>query len=587
MAKLLLVLRWVTLAIALLLNLWGPAPVGFTHEPEAAIFAVALYNGFVSVALRRWRWVTPRRLLLADTLVFTAGLITTGGWHSSLFVLYFLIVLAASLQLRAVGSLIYTGFISLIYVGACVLLPNWDWSLTALEVMVGRVLVLVFTAPVTVALVKQMEVEKRLLKGEQDINARLTVLNDLMSLELGSKLDLGKTLDVIASLARRAIGAEFSAVCLLPDRDRTGYVCAFDGVPPAQQSSLFRNAHLDPIGEVVARTGQPLLIADMSRELSEVQSIPSFYKCRSLVCVPIKLEDAVIGVLYNGVKSPEQIRSSDVDLLVAMGKHTALAIVNAEMYDRERSNVARLEKLEQMKSEFLSTVSHQLRTPITSISTSADLLRDSDGNLTEDQRKLLHNIARNSVRLDNMVTDLLQMARLRDGRVELSLRDLSPSVLVSEAVASVRLLFDAKGQRIQVKADPGLPKVRADRKRVEHVLVNLLSNACRYTQRGGTIQIESSHQGESVEFVVRDNGPGMDSEVQERAFEPFFSAPGQEGQGGTGLGLAIAKALVELHGGRIALQSALGRGTTVSFTLPLASQIGRETKDNGDEDTDS
>ncbi len=570
--RLLLVLRWVALAIAFLLNLWDPAPAGFAHEPEAWVFAVAVYNAIASLAQVRWNWVTPHRLLIADSLIFTAGVVVTGGWHSSLFALYFLIVLSSALQLSVLVSLAYTVAVSLVYFGACIVLPNWVWDLQSVEVLASRVTGLLFAELIALALTQQVDAERRLRKVEQDVNARLTVLNELMSLELGSKLDLGRTLDGIARLARRAISAEFSAVCLFPDKDESDFRMAFDGVPAPQQGKLFREAHLDPIGEVVVRTGQPLLVADVSRAGGEVPSVSTFYKCRTLICVPIKLEDAVIGVLYNGARSPEQIDQNDVDLLVAMGRHAALAIANAEMYDRERTNVVRLEKLEQAKSEFLSTVSHQLRTPITSIATSADLLMDSGSALNDDQKRLLQNIARNSVRLDNLVTDLLQMARLKEGRIQLSLQPISPATLISDALTSVKLLIDARDQRVEIDADPNLPKVEADRKRIEHVLINLLFNACKYTQRGGLITVEARDLGGELEFAVRDNGPGMEIGIQERAFEPFYSAAGPEGQGGTGLGLAIAKGLVELHGGDISLESIPGTGTSVRFTLAISQQ---------------
>ena len=571
MDRLLLALRWAALAIALGLNLWGPAPVGFTHEPETTIFALSVYNAIVSYGSFRWKWLTPHRLLMLDTAVFTVGIVMTGGWHSSLFVLYFLVVLAAAAHLRTAEAVGYTSFLSLLYVAACVPLPNWDWMLSSIEVLVGRVMTLLFTGLASAALFQQLETERRLRKGEQEVNSRLTVLNELMSLELGSKLDLDRTLEGIARLARTAIRAEFTAVCLFPGQDHPGFRFAFDGVPADQQGNMFRDAHLDPIGEVVVRTGQPLLIADVSRDDAEMGPLSSFYRCRSLVCVPIKLDDAVIGVLYNGVQSPDQIDQSDVDLLVAMGRHTALAIANARMYDRELSNVARLRELERAKSDFLSTVSHQLRTPITSVATSADLLMAADSNLTEDQKRLVQNIARNSVRLGNLVTDLLQMARLREGRLELSRQAVTPVHIISDAVAGVKILFDARDQTVEVRANPGLPRVEADRKRIEHVLVNLLSNACKFTQRGGVVVVEATAHDGMVEFAVRDNGPGMDPAVQDRIFEPFFSADGAEGQGGTGLGMAIAKGVVELHGGEIWVESAPGAGSTVHFTLPIAS----------------
>ncbi len=572
MERLLVLLRWIALAIALLLNLWGLAPAGFLHEPETAIVALALYNAAVSVTLYRWGRPSPRRLLLLDSAVFMTGVVAAGGWHSSLFVLFFLTTLTSAVQLGGVASLGYTAAVSLLYMVACVLLPNWSWEPATIEVLIGRVTSLLFTALITAGLVQQVSTERRLRESEEDLNARLTVLNELTSFELDSKLDLNKTLEGIARLARRAINAEFSAVCLFPSQDHHGCSFAFDGIPLLQQPGLFRDAHLDPVGEVVARTGEPLLIADVSRSGNGNWNRPSsasgLKRWRTLVCVPIKLGDTVIGVLYNGVKSPGQVRKSDVDLLAAMSRHTALAIVNAQMYDRERGNVERLKKLEQMKSDFLSAVSHQLRTPITSIATAADLLRASSTNLSEDQRKLVHNVARNTVRLDNLVTDLLQMARLKEGRVQLSCQATSPLSLANEAVAGVKLLFDARDQTVEIEVDPALPKVQADRKKVGHVLANLLTNACNFTQRGGLIVVDASERGGAVEFAVRDNGPGVRQEIRDRVFEPFFSAHGPEGQGGTGLGLAIARGIVELHGGHISLESSPGAGTTVRFTLP-------------------
>ncbi len=571
MDRLLLVLRWVALAIALLLNLWAPVPVGFTHEPEAVILAMAAYNAAISLTLTRWRWFTSRRVLVIDTLVFSIGIVAAGGWHSSLFVLFFLTVLVSAIHLKSVESLGYTAIVALFYPAVCIPLPNWDWKQTFIEVLAGRVTSLLFVGIAATFFVRQIEAERRLRKAEEDVNSRLSALNELMSLELGSKLDLEKTLDGIARLARRAINAEFSAVCLFPTQEYPKLTVAFDGVPASKQGSLFGEAHLDPIGEVVARTGQPLLIADVARGPVGADQVSSFYKCRSLVCIPIKLEEEVIGVLYNGVASPEQINQNDVDLLVAMGRHTGLAIANAEMYDRERSNVERLQKLEQLKSEFLSTVSHQLRTPITSIATSADLLMAAGG-LTEDQGKLVQNVARNSLRLDNLVADVLEMSRLKSSRISLALQPLSPRTIINDAVNGMKLLVEGREQTVEIRVDPDVPRVEADRRKIEHVLVNLLSNACKFTQRQGTIVIEARGDGEMVEFSVRDNGPGMDRETLDRAFEPFYSANGPEGQGGTGLGLAIARGLVELHGGEISLESTPGSGTTVRFTLPVSSQ---------------
>ncbi|MCL4532258.1 MAG: hypothetical protein M1582_03565, partial [Actinobacteria bacterium] len=239
MDRLLLVLRWVALAIALLLNLWAPVPVGFTHEPELAILAMAAYNAAISLTLTRWRWLNPRRVLVIDTLVFSAGIVAAGGWHSSLFVRFFLTVLVSAIHLKSVESLGYTAIIALLYPAVCIPLPNWDWRQTSTEVLAGRVTSLLFVGIAATFFVRQIETERRLRKAEEDVNSRLSALNELMSLELGSKLDLEKTLDGIARLARRAINAEFSAVCLFPTQEYPKLTVAFDGVPASKQGSLF------------------------------------------------------------------------------------------------------------------------------------------------------------------------------------------------------------------------------------------------------------------------------------------------------------------------------------------------------------
>lgn len=231
-----------------------------------------------------------------------------------------------------------------------------------------------------------------------------------------------------------------------------------------------------------------------------------------------------------------------------------------------------LERVSRSKSQLLTMLSHEFRTPLTAIMTFTELMLE-DGRLDGEQRERLTEVLESSQRLLRMISDLLDFSRLEAGKMRLFLEVLDVRDVIQDAVGSLRPLADRKGLLLTAEAAGDLPLIHADGLRVTQVLLNLIGNAIKFTPRGGSVVVTARPLGEAVEVAVRDTGPGIRPEDQERVFEPFSRA-GEERSDGTGLGLPLARLLVEAHGGRIWLDSAPGRGATFTFTLPIWAEQG-------------
>jgi len=234
-----------------------------------------------------------------------------------------------------------------------------------------------------------------------------------------------------------------------------------------------------------------------------------------------------------------------------------------------------LERASRHKSEFLTMVSHEFRTPLTSIITFTELLLDdAAGKVNQEQQEYLTDVLESSQRLLHMINDLLDISRLDAGKVRLFREALDIYDLARDAERTVRPLVERNGLTLALEMGRHLPLVEADGLRVTQVLLNLLGNAIKFTPARGRIAIGARVDGYFLEVAVSDNGIGIAPEDRERIFEKFSQA-GRERPEGTGLGLPLAKSLVELHGGRMWLESEPGQGSTFRFTLPLCSEEGR------------
>ena len=234
-------------------------------------------------------------------------------------------------------------------------------------------------------------------------------------------------------------------------------------------------------------------------------------------------------------------------------------------------DVTQLRQKDEVKNGLVSTVSHQLKTPLTSIRMALYLLLDDKlGPLTAKQEELLMAAREDSDRLHAIVEDLLDIARIQSGRVKMDLRKVDVFMLAMDAIEPFRTLAQDRGISLNVSIPSGLPEVQADTTRVPHVFANFLSNAIKYTSPGGSITVSARVDNDSVWYAVSDTGSGISPEYLPRVFEQFFRAPEQGAGTGAGLGLAIAKEIVTAHGGEIVVESQPGKGSTFSFSLKKA-----------------
>jgi PAS domain S-box-containing protein len=236
-------------------------------------------------------------------------------------------------------------------------------------------------------------------------------------------------------------------------------------------------------------------------------------------------------------------------------------------------DVTQERELDRMKTEFVSQVSHELRTPLTAIKGFTDLILDGDaGDVNEEQSEYLGIVKSNADRLVALINDLLDVSRIESGRIQLKLADVDLRAILEMVIATMRPLLEGKQQRLTLTVEPGLPIAYCDHDRTVQVTTNLVSNAHKYTQAGGSIEVSVARRGDFIVVAVRDNGMGIAAEDIPRLFSRFFRVDNSLTReiGGTGLGLSIVKSIVEMQGGEVSLESEPGKGSTFAFTVPVA-----------------
>ena len=236
-------------------------------------------------------------------------------------------------------------------------------------------------------------------------------------------------------------------------------------------------------------------------------------------------------------------------------------------------NITEYQQLDEAKTNFIATISHELKTPISSIKMSLKLLEDERiGEVNAEQRQLIGNIEDDTRRLLLITGELLDMAQVETGKLQLNFGSTHPQNIVDYAVKAIKFIADQKHVEIKVKCDQSLPKVHADLDKTTWVLINLLSNAIKYSHEKSTVElVVKKHKNDEIEFSVTDHGKGIEQQYLPRLFERYFKVPNATSeQSGTGLGLAIAKDFIEAQAGKISVDSEIGSGSTFYFTLKRA-----------------
>ena len=291
---------------------------------------------------------------------------------------------------------------------------------------------------------------------------------------------------------------------------------------------------------------------------------------RALLGVPLLSEDEVIGVLAVTRKTPGLFEPETVRLLSTFATQSALAIQNARLFLEIEDKGRQLEAASRHKSEFLANMSHELRTPLNAIIGFSEVLNERMfGELNEKQEEYLKDIYASGQHLLSLINDILDLSKIEAGRMELEVSDFDLPAAIDNALILFRERASRRGIRLGRAIDDQVGLIRGDERKVKQVLLNLLSNALKFTPEGGRIDVRAAINDGMAEISVADTGVGIAPEDQEAIFEEFRQVGTADKKvEGTGLGLALSRKFIELHGGQIWVQSQPGKGSTFSFTLP-------------------
>ncbi len=297
---------------------------------------------------------------------------------------------------------------------------------------------------------------------------------------------------------------------------------------------------------------------------------------RAVIVVPIGLGDRVIGMIYViTVHGPREWTTSEANAVQQVAAHMARVVVEDEQRVLQNKYIDQLEQLDHQKTNFLATVSYELRTPLTSISGYLELLQDGDaGELTGEQQRILGVADRNTSRLRNLIEDLLVLNQIESGGLKLNFTGVSMRELITHAGQELYPLARSGDVELEIDAGPEAAIVQGDRGHLERAVVNIVSNAIKFSRPGDVVNIRCTlDQGAGrVLFTCQDRGIGIPADDQAQLFTRFYRASNATDQAitGTGLGLAVAKQIVEDHDGELRLTSVEGEGTTVVIDLPLS-----------------
>jgi signal transduction histidine kinase len=391
---------------------------------------------------------------------------------------------------------------------------------------------------------------------------------------VNSTLDLETVLSTIVTKAVQISETEAGTIYVFNEKTEKFDLRSTYGMDDTLIAAI-KERHIrigDPgVGQAAAKRA-PVQIPDVrdepSSELLEVVVRAGF---RALLAVPLLGADRIVGALVVRRREPGEFPRATVELLETFADQSVLAIQNARLFREIEEKGRELEVASKHKSQFLANMSHELRTPLNAILGYAELMLDSIyGEPTDKMRTVLERLQSNGRHLLGLINDVLDLSKIEAGQLTLSLNDYSLRDVVHGVMAAVEPLAAEKRLAFKAEVAPDLPGGHGDERRLSQVLLNLVGNAIKFTDKG-EVAIRASVTNGAFTVAVCDTGPGIAAADQAKIFEEFQQADSSitRKKGGTGLGLSIAKRIIEMHGGRIWVESEPGKGSTFCFTLPV------------------
>jgi len=436
-----------------------------------------------------------------------------------------------------------------------------------------------------------LELQRRERELAQSVD-ELSAMGEI-SQAVGSTLDLDEVLTTIVTRAVHLSGAEGGSILEFEPETRRFRVRTCFGTSDEMVATLRATAiGLDDtfMGRAAA-SGEARQAPDLEQEAADAHiDVLRGAGWRSMIAVPLLREDEIIGALIVRRTSPGAFPDRTVELLETLASQSVVAIHNARLFRQLEGKTSELEIAGRHKSEFLASMSHELRTPLNAVIGFSDvLLEQMFGEINERQQEYVRDIRDSGRHLLELINEILDLSKVEAGRMELELTALSLPDLLEHGMAMVR--ERATRHRIAVTLDvvPQVGIVWADELKLKQVVLNLLTNAVKFTPDGGSVEVTAAIAGDEAEVVVRDTGIGIAEAEQARIFEAFQRG-GREARTsteGTGLGLTLSKRIVELHGGRLWMASRPGAGSTFGFAIPMRRPDEAAAPGLGDDDAGS
>ena len=417
--------------------------------------------------------------------------------------------------------------------------------------------------------------EKAWLFQESERRAAQLQAAGEVSRAASSLLALDKLMNEAVKQIRLAFGYYHAQVFLLDEKAEWAILRASTGETGKQL--LARKHKLavgsqSTIGKVTA-LGKPVVVRDTDSDNAPWRFNQLLPETRAELAVPLRVGQSIIGALDVQSVAPDVFYEDDIAVLQTLADQMAVAIQNARAYEQQLETAEKLREVDKLKTQFLANMSHELRTPLNSIiGFSRVILKGIDGPLSDLQKKDLTTIYNSGQILLQLIDSILDISKIEAGKMELDFEQVDLSQIIDVALSTATGLIKDKPIKLQREIPQNLPKIRADKVRIRQILLNLLSNAAKFTEEG-RIRLTVMNLGEEIMISVADSGLGIPPNKQKRLFDPFYQVDGSATRkaGGTGLGLAITKSFVELHGGEIWVQSRgiRGSGSTFYVTLPI------------------
>ena len=418
----------------------------------------------------------------------------------------------------------------------------------------------------------------RLFKETQEALERQTATAELLAAMSESAFDLTPVFEMVLDKSLSLCKAEYGWIRQFDAEGNSTAVAASlpdDHVPTPRMTAADIATHKSVMGRAY-RERRTVHASDVTTDPAVSESgVMIRTGARTGLGVPLLRGDDVLGVIILMRIEVRPFEPREIELVESFARQAAIAIENVRLFKEIQQKSAQLEVANRHKSEFLANMSHELRTPLNAVIGFSDvLLQRMFGELNDQQADYLEDIRSSGTHLLTLINDILDLSKIEAGRMELETAPFSLVAALNNAVTLIRERATSHGIRLVLDVAPDLDTIVADERKVKQVVVNLLANAVKFTPDGGAVTLRAVRENGEVRLAIHDTGIGIAPEDQERIFEEFQQAShrSEKSREGTGLGLSLSKRMVELHGGSIMVESAPGKGSTFTVTLPVVEE---------------